>query len=103
MGLLMVMGVSLLIYSLAEHRLRSQLAAQDQTIPDQLGNPTQTPTMRRIFQMFDGIDLLITQRGDMRLTQVLNLQPIHHRILALLGPTIQQFYNSISYSHSWVT
>src|SRR5258708_2281431 len=103
MGLLMVMGISLLVYSLAEHLLRSQLSAQDQTIPNQLGKPTKTPTMRRVFQMFDGIDLFITQRGDMRFTQVLNLQPIHHQILALLGPTIQQFYNSISYSHSWVT
>jgi transposase len=103
MGLLMVMGISLLVYSLAEHLLRSQLAAQEQTIPDQLGKPTKTPTMRRVFQMFDGMDLFITQRGDMRFTQVLNLQPIHHQILALLGPTVQQFYNSLSYCHSWVT
>jgi transposase len=103
MGLLMVMGVSLLVYALAEHRLRSQLAAQNQTIPDQLGKPTTTPTMRRVFQLFDGIDLLITQRGDMRFTQVLNLQPIHHQILALLGSTIQQFYRSIAYSQAWIT
>jgi transposase len=98
-----IMGISLLVHALAEHRLRSQLAAQDQTIPDQLGKPTRTPTMRRVFQLFDGIDLFITQRGELRFAQVLNLQPIHHQILALLGPTIQQFYNSISYSHSWVT
>src|SRR5581483_1610868 len=103
MGLLMVMAISLLVYALAEHRLRSQLSVQKQTIPDQLGKPTQTPTMRRVFQMFNGIDLFITQRGAIRFTQVLNLQPIHHQILALLGPSIQQFYNSISYSHSWVT
>src|SRR5581483_11880252 len=102
MGLLMLMAISLLVYALAEHRLRSQLSVQKQTIPDQLGKPTQTPTMRRVFQMFNGIDLFITQRGAIRFTQVLNLQPIHHQILALLGPSIQQFYNSISYSHSWV-
>jgi transposase len=103
MGLLMVMGISLLVYSLAEHVLRTQLAAQQQTIPDQLGKPTMTPTMRRVFQMFDGIDLLITQHGSLRFTQVLNLQPIHLQILALLGPAVQRFYTSVSYSQSGST
>jgi len=37
MALLMVMGLSLLIYALAEHQLRQQLVAQEQTIPDQKG------------------------------------------------------------------
>jgi transposase len=103
MGLLMVMGLSLLVYALAEHVLRTQLAAQDETIPDQLGKPTQTPTMRRIFQMFDGIDLLIVQNGSIRLPQILNLRPIHHQLLALLGPSVQQFYVPITYSQAWVT
>ncbi len=85
MGLLMDMGLSLLVYALAEHVVRGQLAAQDETIPDQLGKPTKTPTMRRIFQMFDGIDLLIVRHGNMRLPQILNLRPIHHQLLALLG------------------
>jgi hypothetical protein len=103
MGLLMVMGLSLLVYVLAEHVVRTQLAAQDETIPDQLGKPTQTPTMRRVFQMFDGIDLLIVQNGNIRLPQVLNLRPIHQQLLALLGPTIQQFYTPVTYTQSWVT
>ena len=66
MGLLMVMGLSLLVYALAERVVCTQLAEQDQTIPNQVGKPTKTPTMRRIFQMFDGIDLLIMQNGDIR-------------------------------------
>src|SRR5258708_783342 len=103
MSLLMVMGLSLLVYALAEHVLRSELAAQNETIPDQLGKPTQTPTIRRVFQMFDGIDLLIVQNGNIRLPQILNLRPIHQQLLALLGPTIQQFYAPVTYSQSWVT
>ncbi len=100
MGLLMVMGLSLLVYALAEHVLRAQLTAQDETIPDQLGKPTQMPTMRRVFQIFDGIDLLIVQNGNMRLLQILNLRPIHKQILALLGPIVQQLYELITYSQS---
>ena len=34
------------------------------TIPNQLLKPTQTPTIRRVFQMFQGLDvLLIYQNG----------------------------------------
>jgi transposase len=102
MGLLMVMGLGLLVYALAEHVLRTQLIAQNEIVPDQLDKPTQTPTMRRIFQMFDGIDLLIVQNGNIRLPQILNLQPIHEQILTLLGPTVQQFYAPVTYSQAWI-
>ena len=66
MALLMVMGLSLLIYALAEHHLRQQLVEQDQTIPDQKGKPTQNPTMRRVFQMFEGIHILTLQTNTVR-------------------------------------
>jgi hypothetical protein len=63
MALLMVMGLCLLIYALAEHHLRQQLLQQDQTIPDQKGKPTQRPTLRRVFQMFEGIHVLTIMVG----------------------------------------
>jgi transposase len=63
MAMIMVMGLCLLIYALAEWRIRQQLQAQNETIPDQKGKPTQTPTMRRIAQMFEGVDLLIIARA----------------------------------------
>jgi transposase len=103
MGLLMVMGLSLLVYALAEHVVRTQLAAHDETIPDQLGKPTKSPTMRRIFQMFDGIDLLIVQNGTMRLPPILNLKPVHQQLLTLLGETVRHFYLPITYGQAGVT
>ena len=57
MALLMVMGLSLLIYALAERLLRAELIKQNQTILNQVGKPTQRPTLRRIFQVFEGIDV----------------------------------------------
>lgn len=59
MAMIMVMGLFLLIYALAEQQVRHQLKALEQTIPDQKGKPTQTPTMRHIAQMFEGVDLFI--------------------------------------------
>jgi transposase len=43
MALLMVMGLSLLIYSLAERKLRQALKQMQATIPDQRRKPTQKP------------------------------------------------------------
>ena len=93
MSLTMIMVLALLIYALAEHKLRSQLAETGQSVPNQVGKATQTPTMRWIFQVFEGIDLLVVRRGDEIVTrQVLNLQPIHLTILQLLGPSVQNCY-----------
>jgi len=92
MALLMVMGLSLLVYALAERKLRKQLVAQDEYIPDQKGQPTQRPTMRRVFQMFEGIDVLLISTPTGVERQVLNLEPVHYKILKLLGPYVQKCY-----------
>jgi transposase len=54
-GLLMVMTLALLVYSLPQRRLRQQLAAPNATIPNQLHQPTERPTLRWVFQLLEGI------------------------------------------------
>ena len=73
MALLMIIGLSLLIYALAEHQLREQLKAQEQFILDQKGKPTQRPTMRRV----EGIHILLIESGEMRKRMVLNVLEVH--------------------------
>ena len=92
MALLMVMGLSLLIYALAERSLRTKLAQRDESIPNQVGKPTQRPTIRRIFQVFRGIDILLIHNPMGIQRQVLNLKPIHLRVLDLLGPEVKKYY-----------
>ena len=87
-----LMVLCLLVYCLAEHLLRSRLAATEQTVPNQVNKPTKRPTMRWIFQCFEGIDLLHIRIGSRGQTQVLGLQSLHHRILRLLDPAYSQFY-----------
>ena len=76
---------------LAEYRLREQLEATGQTIPNQVNKPTARPTMRWVFQCFEGIELLHIRTGATTQSLVLRLQPLHHKILSLLGPASQQF------------
>ena len=93
MALVMLMGLALLIYALAERLLRQALVANDETVPDQKGKPTQKPTMRWVFQAFEGIDVLsVWLHERLVLRQVLNLRPVHQQIIRLLGSQVQKCY-----------
>ena len=93
MAMIMIMGLCLLIYALAEWRIRQQLQEKVQTIPDQRGKPTQTPTMRRVAQMFEGVDLLIIRQGSRIVErQVLKLTPVRLQLIRLFGPTVRNCY-----------
>ena len=49
--------------------------------------------MRWIFQVFEGIDLLvIRQNGQVVTRQMLNLRPEHLTVLNLLGPPVENYY-----------
>ncbi len=93
MALSFIMVLCLLVYRLAEVRLRARLAETQQTIPDQVHKPTARPTMRWVFQCFEGIELLHVQHEAASLIIVLRLQPVHRLILALLGPLYEQIYH----------
>jgi transposase len=94
-ALSLVMVLCLLVYRLAEHRLREQLAATGQTVPSQVKKPTDRPTMRWIFQCFEGVDLLHIRHGpDSATAVVLRLEPFHQQVLALLGPSCEELYKS---------
>ncbi len=92
-ALSLIMVLCLLVYRLAESRLRTRLAETKQTIPDQVHKPTARPTTRWVFQCFEGIELLHVQTDSASLTIVLRLQPLHQLILALLGPLYEKIYN----------
>ena len=51
-AMLMIMTLSLLVYSALEYKIRSELKAQNKTFPNQLGKPVQNPTARWVFENF---------------------------------------------------
>jgi transposase len=93
MALIMIMGLALLIYALAERQLRLALETNNEKIPDQKGKPTSTPTIRWVFQTFEGIDILsIWVNGQRMSRQVLNLRPVHEQIVRLFGTQVRNCY-----------
>jgi transposase len=89
MALLMVMTICLLVYAALEYRLRQALHGQQETFPDQKGQPVQTPTMRWIFHYFVGIHVLL---GAGAVPLVLNLNAQHQLVLRLLGAAYEALY-----------
>lgn len=94
MALALIMVLCLLVYRVAEWRLCTQLAATRQTVPNQLKQPIDRPSMRWMFECFEGISVL-TIRGPGG-TQMLvhGLEPLHILVLDLLGPQVSKMYES---------
>lgn len=93
MALAFIMTLCLLVYKLAEVRVRQRLAATGLTVPDQVRKPTARPTLRWLFQCFEGVDLHDTLHPDgSRSTEVLRLTKVHRLVLHLLGPAYENCY-----------
>ena len=90
-ALLFVMTLCLLIYAALEQRIREKLQQSEQTLPNQLGKPTNKPTARWIFACFVGIHLL---HIDQRKKIILNLRELHHKVLKLLGEPYLKYYQN---------
>jgi transposase len=91
-GLLMVMTLALLVYSVTQRRLRQRLAAQEETIPNQINQPTQRPTLRWIFQLLEGIHRVrVTVQGQAH-DLIEGLNEVQIKILRLFGEDVCRIY-----------
>jgi transposase len=88
-AMVMIMELALMIYGIAEKKLREALEKESESIPDQKNKPTKKPTMRRVFQVFEGITVLY-QGSEM--VKIMNLRPIHLKVLSLLGLEYERMY-----------
>ena len=92
MALLMVMTLSLLIYSIAEMRVRNALKENEQHIWNQKNKPTDTPTVRWVFMIFEDVLLLYTKKGQGIERQSMNIREEHRRVLECLGTAYEKMY-----------
>lgn len=84
----MVMGLCLLVYALGERALRQALAASGAGIRHQRGKPTQRPTLRWVFQMFQAVHLLDVDGIE----QISNLTEERKTILGFLSRSCRRYY-----------
>jgi transposase len=57
----MIMTLSLLVYSIAQRRMRASMEKANKTIPNQIYIPTAMPTLRWVFQCFEGFYFVETE------------------------------------------
>ncbi|GAW86477.1 hypothetical protein bplSymb_SCF02802P017 [Bathymodiolus platifrons methanotrophic gill symbiont] len=92
MALLMVMLLSLLVYGIAERRMRACLASQKETLPNQIQQATEAPTLRWVFQLLLGIHCLKISTENQSHQMIEGLTPLREKISLLFGPTVAEIY-----------
>ncbi|MHC5725931.1 MAG: IS1634 family transposase, partial [Nostoc sp.] len=86
--MLFLMSLCLLVYNLGQRELRNSLKRIKIGIKNQLGKLTLSPTLRWVFQCFQGIHLLILNGVN----QIINLTSERHFILNCLPSSCQKYY-----------
>jgi transposase len=85
----MLMGLCLMVYSLGQRELRRQLREAKTGLKNQLGKLTERPTLRWIFQCFQGIHLVVLSG----VKQVVNLTESRRLTLSFFSLSCQKYYS----------
>ena len=88
MALAFIMALCLLVYNLGQRQLRMALSEKNKTVLNQLKKPIQNPTLRWIFQCFQGIHWVGSDNGS----RIINLTLERERILRFFGATTCKYY-----------
>lgn len=90
-ALLMIMTLSLLVYSALEWKIRSTLKTTTPFYPDQKGKPILSPTTRWVFQTFIDVHVLtITEKQSI----ITNMKEFNKHLLLLLGLPYLNLYKN---------
>jgi transposase len=92
MALIMVMGISLLVYSLLERKVRTSLKDQNKTIKSQVGKPTDNPTIRWVFMIFEDVMLAEVQDKGTVTRSFVDPPTDHVVLLECLGHHFKNVY-----------
>jgi transposase len=84
----MIMALCLLVYNLGQRQLRLALARNQESIPSQLGKPTDSPTLRWVFQCFMAVHFVVFQE----VKQIVNLTASRLHILKFLSESCRRYY-----------
>ncbi|MFM7372925.1 MAG: IS1634 family transposase, partial [Sphaerospermopsis kisseleviana] len=92
-ALVVIMCLCLLVYAIAEKKLRKILVETGNTIPSQTKKPTQKPTMKWVFKLFRNIQVAYIIDNDRLLKQIVNLKPAAKTLVGILQLQLKRFYD----------
>jgi transposase len=97
-ALMMVMTLCLMVYNVAQYKLRQGLKEKNDTLPNQLDKQVKNPTMRWIFQIMEGVGIVQFYKETIHkpVKQVItNLNELRKKIINLFGDTARRIYGLI--------
>ncbi len=91
-ALSMVMVLTLMVYSVAEWKLRQRLKETGETIPDQVKKQTQKPTLKWAFMLMREITEVKMEVDSKVVTQIANMDKVKDKIIRLMGKNCEKYY-----------
>ena len=77
---------------MTQRRLRQHLAHQTETVPNQINQPTERPTLRWVFQLLEGIHRVRVTVQDQVHDLIEGLNEVKIKILRLFGEEVCRLY-----------
>ena len=91
-ALSMIMVLTLMIYSVAEWKLREKLKETGETIPDQVKKQTQKPTLKWVFMLMREITEVKIEVDSKIVTKIANINEVKDKIIKLMGINCEKYY-----------
>lgn len=91
-ALVTIMVLALLAYAITQRTIRMQLVNRKLTVPNQINKPTNNPTLKWLFQCFEGVHLVhITIDGVIH-SIVQGVNELRQQVIDLLGQETKNIY-----------
>jgi len=93
-ALMMVMALCLMIYNIAENRLRTNMMKVNETLPNQVKKEVKNPSFKWIAQMMRGIMVTYcyNKAGNFLKSNISNISKIHKKVINLFGGSAIKIY-----------
>jgi transposase len=88
----MIMVLCLLLYSIAQWKLRKRLKETGKFVRNQVKKPVQNPTMRWVFFLFRGITEVTIRLDGASESRLANMTDELWDILSLMGKECEKYY-----------
>lgn len=97
-ALMMVMTLCLMVYNIAQYKLREALKEKNETLPNQIGKEVKNPTMRWVFQIMEGVSIVQFFKDSILIPIreiITNLNNLRKKIILCFGKTACEMYGLI--------
>jgi transposase len=91
-ALMMIMTLCLMVYGVSEYELQQSLQASNESIPNAMKKPTQTPSLRWVYFLFRNVNEVTVVVGEHAQRLVVNVTGVLRRIIAHFGSRAGEIY-----------